>query len=159
MRRLHPLFPLVAFQLGFSGIPENHEKTEKSYLREASRRTPFWDPFLAFFSEKVPFFPRRPGEGPASRFSSYQRRLRRNPARRVNLVTYVTKFGILFWHFFLKKFRFSLEGLVKVRHLVLARTTGDFAQPCPAGQSSKQNVMQFYHESTVSAPVRRFRSR
>ena len=86
MRRPRSLFLLVAFQLGFSGIPENHEKTEKSYLREASRRTPFWDPFLSLFSEKVSFFPRRPGEGPASRFSSYQGRLRRNPARRVNLV-------------------------------------------------------------------------
>ena len=84
LHRGHPLFPLLSFQLGFSGIPENHEKTSKSYLGEASRRTPFWDPFLSFF---------------------------------------------------LKKFRFSLEGLVKVRHLVLARTTGDFAQPCPAGQS------------------------
>ena len=28
----------------------------------------------------------RPGEGPASRFSLYHGRLRRNPARRVNLV-------------------------------------------------------------------------
>ena len=87
MRRLHPHFPLVIFQLGFSGIPENHEKTEKSYLQERSRRTLFWDPFLSLFSEKVPFFPARPGEGPASRFSLYHGRLRRNPARRVNLVT------------------------------------------------------------------------
>ena len=78
MRRGHPLFPLLSFQLGFSGIPENDEKTSKSYLREASRRTPFWDPFLAFFSEKVPFFPRRVRPLFAS--------LRRNPARRVNLV-------------------------------------------------------------------------
>ena len=85
-RRLHPLFPLVAFQLGFSGIPEIHEKTEKSPTNEWSSRTPFWDPFLSLFSEKVPFFSARPGEGPASRFSSYQERLRRNPARRVNLV-------------------------------------------------------------------------
>ena len=85
MHRLHPLFPLVLFQLGFSGIPENDEK-----LRNRTYRS---DP-----------------AGP--------------------------RFGTLFWHFFLKKFRFSLEGLVKVRHLVLARTTGDFAQPCPAGQSS-----------------------
>ena len=46
------------------------------------------------------------------------------------------RFGTLFWHFFLKKFRFSLEGLVTVRQLILARTTGGFAQPCPAGQSS-----------------------
>ena len=82
MRRGHPLFLLVSFQLGFSGIPENHEKTEKSYLREASRRTPFWDPFFCIF---------------------------------------------------LEKFRFPLEGLVMVRHLVLARRD-DFAQPCPAGQ-------------------------
>ena len=29
-RRPHPVFPLLAFQLGFSGIPEIHEKTEKS---------------------------------------------------------------------------------------------------------------------------------
>ena len=49
MRRLHPLFPLVIFQLGFSGIPENHEKTEKSYLQERSRRTLFWDPFFVIF--------------------------------------------------------------------------------------------------------------
>jgi len=76
MRRLHPLFPLLTFQLGFSGIPENHEKTSKSYLRERYTRTPFWDSFLAFFSEHFPFFPRRPGEGPASRFSSYHGRLR-----------------------------------------------------------------------------------
>ena len=60
MRRLHPLFPLVAFQLGFSGIPENHEKTEKS----------------------------RSGSDPAG-----------------------PRFGTLFLSFFfLKKFRFSLEG-------------------------------------------------
>ena len=78
MRRPRSLFPLVSFQLGFSGIPENHEKTEKSYLREASRRTPFWDPFLAFFSEKVPFSPRKVRPLFAS--------LRRNPARRVYLV-------------------------------------------------------------------------
>ena len=86
LHRPRSLFPLLSFQLGFSGIPENHEKTEKSYLHEASRRTPFWDPFFVFFSEKVPFFHRRPAEGSASRFSSYQGRLRRNPARRVNLV-------------------------------------------------------------------------
>ena len=49
MRRGHPLFLLVIFQLGFSGIPENHEKTENSYLGEASRRTPFWDPFFVTF--------------------------------------------------------------------------------------------------------------
>merc|ERR1711960_29946 len=78
MRRPRTLFPLLSFQLGFSGIPENHEKTEKSYLREAYTRTPFWDPFLALFSEKVPFFP---------------------------------------------------QGLVTVRQLILARTTGGFAQP------------------------------
>ena len=93
MRRLHPVFPLVAFQLGFSGIPEIHEKTEKSYLQERSRRTLFWDPFLSLFSEKVPFFPARPGEGPASRFSLYHGRLRRNPARRVNLVVFDNQFS------------------------------------------------------------------
>ena len=38
------------------------------------------------FLKKFRFFSARPGEGPASRFSSYQERLRRNPARRVNLV-------------------------------------------------------------------------
>ena len=90
MRRLHPVFPLLAFQLGFSGIPEKHEKTEKSYLGEASRRTPFWDPFLSLF---------------------------------------------------LKKLRFVLEGLVKVRHLVLVRPGTTSAQPCPAGQSSVCKVM------------------
>ena len=26
MRRLHPLFSFVLFQLGFPGIPENHKK-------------------------------------------------------------------------------------------------------------------------------------
>ena len=44
--------------------------------KQLANRTPFWDPFLSLFSEKVPFFPRRPGEGPASRFRSYHRRLR-----------------------------------------------------------------------------------
>ena len=78
LHRGHPLFPLLSFQLGFSGIPENDEKTSKSYLREASRRTPFWDPFLSLFSEKDPFSPRRVRPLFAS--------LRRNPARRVNLV-------------------------------------------------------------------------
>ena len=34
---------------------------------------------------------------------------------------------------FLKKFRFSLEGLVKVRHLVLARTSDDFGATLPGG--------------------------
>ena len=34
------------------------------------------DDALVVISEKVPFFPRRPGEGPASRFSSYHGRLR-----------------------------------------------------------------------------------
>ena len=86
MRWGHPLFPLLSFQLGFSGIPENDEKTSISPSNERYTWTPFWDPFLTFFSEKVLFFPRRPGEGPVSRFSSYQGRLRRNPARRVNLV-------------------------------------------------------------------------
>ena len=74
--RLHPLFPLVSFQLGFSGIPESDAKTSISYLGERYTLTPFWDPFLSLFSEKVPFFPRRPGDGPISRFSSYHGRLR-----------------------------------------------------------------------------------
>ena len=86
LHRGHPLFPLVAFQLGFSGIPENHEKTSKSYLRERYTRTPFWDPFFALFSEKVPFFPRRPGDGPASRFSSYQGRI--HPANHIKTQPY-----------------------------------------------------------------------
>ena len=77
-RRLHPVFPLLAFQLGFSGIPEIHEKTAKSYQWDWSSRTPFLDSFLSLFSGKVPFFPR----GLRPLFSS----LRRNPARRVNLV-------------------------------------------------------------------------
>ena len=76
--RLHPLFPLLSFQLGFSGIPVNDEKTSKSYLRERYTRTPFWNPFFTLFSEKVPFFPRKVRPLFAS--------LRRNPARRVNLV-------------------------------------------------------------------------
>ena len=74
--RGHPLFPLVSFQLGFSGIPESDAKTSISYLGERYTLTPFWDPFLSLFSEKVPFFPRRPGDGPISRFSSYHGRLR-----------------------------------------------------------------------------------
>ena len=78
MRRLHPLFPLLSFQLGFSGIPESDAKTSISYLGERYTLTPFWDPFLSLFSEKVPFFPR----GLRPLFAS----LRRNPARRVNLV-------------------------------------------------------------------------
>ena len=41
MRRPRSLFPLLSFQLGFSGIPENDEKTSKSYLGESSRRPPF----------------------------------------------------------------------------------------------------------------------
>ena len=76
--RLHPLFPLVSFQLGFSGIPENDEKTSISPSAERYTLTPFWDPFWSLFSEKVPFFPRRVRPLFAS--------LRRNPARRVNLV-------------------------------------------------------------------------
>ena len=85
MRRLHPVFPLLSFQLGFSGIPEIHEKTAKS--RSGSDPVgPCFGTLFCFFFEKVPFFPARPGEGPASRFSLYHGRLRRNPARRVNLV-------------------------------------------------------------------------
>ena len=76
--RLHPLFPLLSFQLGFSGIPENDEKTSISPSNERYTWTPFWDPFLSLFSEKVPFFPRRVRPLFAS--------LRRNPARRVYLV-------------------------------------------------------------------------
>ena len=76
MHRPRSLFPLLSFQLGFSGIPESDAKTSISYLGERYTLTPFWDPFLSFFSEKVPFFPRRPGDGPISRFSSYHGRLR-----------------------------------------------------------------------------------
>ncbi len=82
MHRLHPLFPLVSFQLGFSGIHEIDEKNEKSTYRS-------------------------------------------DPAR--------PRFGTLFCHFFLKKFSFSLEGLVKFRHLVLARTRDDFGATLPGG--------------------------
>ena len=82
MRRLHPVFPLLAFQLGFSGIPEIHEKTAKS----------------------------RSGSDPVG------------PC-----------FGTLFCYFFLKKFSFSLEGLVKVRYLVLARTRDDFGATLSGG--------------------------
>ena len=85
MRRLHPVFPLLAFHLGISGIQEIHEKTAKSYQWDWSSRTPFLDSFVSLFSEKFTFCSARPGEGPATRFSSYQDRLRRNPARRVNL--------------------------------------------------------------------------
>ena len=104
MRRLHPHFPLVIFQLGFSGIPENHEKKSKSPCREHSRRTPLWAPF--------------------------------------------------FLAFFLKKFRFSLQGLVMVRSLVLARTRGDFAQPCPAGQSSQALQILFKSPTPLSRLIR-----
>ena len=34
MRRPRSLFPLVAFHLGFFGIPEIHEKAEKSPTNE-----------------------------------------------------------------------------------------------------------------------------
>ena len=67
------------FNLDFRESLKMTKKTSKSYLREASRRTPFWDPFLSFFSEKVQFSPRRVRPLFAS--------LRRNPARRVNLVS------------------------------------------------------------------------
>ena len=86
MRRLHPLFPLLSFQLGFSGIPENDEKTSISPSNERYTWTPFWDPFLSLFSEKVPFFPR----GLRPLFAS----LRRNPARRVYLVSH-DRLGII----------------------------------------------------------------
>ena len=33
MRRPHPLFPLVIFQLGFSGIPEIHERMRNRIYR------------------------------------------------------------------------------------------------------------------------------
>ena len=66
MRRLHPVFPLVAFHLGISGIPDPY----------------FWT---------------------------------------------------FFFHFFLTKFRFFLEGLVRVEHLVLARTRSDFGATLPGG--------------------------
>ena len=82
MRRPRSLFLLVAFHLGFSGIPEIHEKTAKS----------------------------RSGNDPVG------------PC-----------FGTLFCHFFLKKFRFSLQGLVRVQHLVLACTTDDFGATLPGG--------------------------
>ena len=55
LRRPHPLFPLLSFQLGFSGIPGNDEKTSISPSNERYTWTPFWDPFLSFFSEKVLF--------------------------------------------------------------------------------------------------------
>ena len=82
MRRPRTVFSLVIFQLGFSGIPEIHEKTVKS----------------------------RSGSDPVG------------PC-----------FGTLFCHFFLKKFRFSLQGLVRVQHLVLACTTDDFGATLPGG--------------------------
>ena len=88
MRRPDTVFPLLAFQLGFSGIPEIHEKTAKSRSVSDPVGPCFGTLFCHFFSEKVPFFPARPGEGPASRFSLYHGRLRRNPARRVNLVLF-----------------------------------------------------------------------
>ena len=43
------------------------------------------------------------------------------------------RFETLFCHFFLKRFRFSLEGLVKVRYLVLARTRDGFGATLPGG--------------------------
>ena len=78
LHRLHPLFPLLVFQLGFSGIPENDEKTSISPSAEWSQLTLFWDPFWSLFFWKSFVFPSK-GE---TAFPS----LRRNPARRVNLV-------------------------------------------------------------------------
>ena len=43
------------------------------------------------------------------------------------------RFGTLFGYFFLKKLCFSLEGLVKVRYLILARTRDDFGATLPGG--------------------------
>ena len=83
MRRLHPLFLLVIFQLGFSGIPENHEKNREIVPRRSIPPDPVLGPFFVTF--------------------------------------------------FLKKFRFSLQGLVRVQHLVLARTRDDFGATLPGG--------------------------
>ena len=51
--------------------------------------------FLTIILERSHVFSRRPGEGQASRFSSYQERLRRNPARRVNLVVFLPPDGVI----------------------------------------------------------------
>ena len=54
-RRLHPVFPLLAFGLGFSGIPEIHEKLRNrtSGIDPAGPR--FWTLFCHFFQEKFSF--------------------------------------------------------------------------------------------------------
>ena len=82
--RGHPIFPLLSFQLGLSGIPENHEKlaNHQGGIDTAGPRFGT-SPFLSFF--------------------------------------------------FLKKFRFSLEGLVRVEHLILACTRSDFGATLPGG--------------------------
>ena len=43
------------FQLGFSGIPENHEKIE-IVPTGVIHMDPVLGPFFVIFSEKVPFF-------------------------------------------------------------------------------------------------------
>ena len=55
MRRLHPVFPLLAFQLGFSGIPEIHEKTAKSRSGSDPVGPCFGTLFCYFFLKKFSF--------------------------------------------------------------------------------------------------------
>ncbi len=82
-----PPFPAPAFfNLDFQESREIIKTKLRNHELMSGSAKPRLGPYLSCFSEKVMFFSRRPGEGRASRFSSYQERLRRNPARRVNLV-------------------------------------------------------------------------
>ena len=58
-------------------------------------------------------------------------------------------FGTLFCHFFLKTFRFFLEGLAKVEHHVSARVRGDFGATLP-GESIKLGIAIFNTTSCCS---------
>ena len=74
------------FNLDFRESRKITKKLRNHHQRSDPVGPRFWTLFDHFFLKKFSFFPARSGEGPASRFSSYQGRLRRNPARRVNLV-------------------------------------------------------------------------
>lgn len=72
----------LLFQVGFSGIPENDETTLVFACEDVTAVPCFGTLLTIFSSGKVPFFPRRV----RLLFAS----LRRNPARRVNLVISMT---------------------------------------------------------------------
>ena len=57
MRRLHPLFPLVAFQLGFFGIPEKLTKKLRNHHQRNDPAGPrFGIIFCYFFLKSFVFF-------------------------------------------------------------------------------------------------------